>query len=56
MTRVFGHSVRLALLASSLLAAGAASAKGDPPLSIMNGFRLGDAGVLCTAQIRPAAR
>ncbi|HJS41682.1 MAG TPA: CHAT domain-containing protein [Sphingomicrobium sp.] len=56
MTRVFGHSVRLALLASSLIAAGAASAKSDPPLSIMNGFRLGDAGVLCTAQIRPADR
>ena len=54
MTRVFGRSLRLALLASSLLVAGAAAAKKDPPLSILNGFRLGDAGVLCTAQIRPA--
>ena len=53
MTRVTGRSLRLALLASSLLAAGAAAAK-DPPLSIANGFRLGDAGVLCTAQVRPA--
>ena len=46
----------MALLASSLLAAGAASAKADQPLSTMNGFRLGDAGVLCTAQIRSADR
>ena len=53
MTRVTGRSLRLALLASSLLAAGAAAAK-EPPLSIANGFRLGDAGVLCTAQVRPA--
>ena len=54
MTRVSGQSVRLALLASTLFIAGTASAKKDPPLSIMNGFRLGDAGVLCTAQVRPA--
>ena len=54
MTRVFGRSLRLALLASSLLVAGAAAAKKDPPLSVLNTFRLGDAGVLCTAQIRPA--
>jgi CHAT domain-containing protein len=53
MTRVFGQTLRIALLASSLLAAGAATAK-EPPLSIANGFRLGDAGVLCTAQVRPA--
>ncbi|MCL6683941.1 CHAT domain-containing protein [Sphingomonas alba] len=56
MTRVFGHSLRLALLASSLLAASAASGKAEQPLSTMNGFRLGDAGVLCTAQIRSADR
>lgn len=55
MTRVFGQGLRFALLASSFLAAGAAAAK-DPPLSIANGFRLGDAGVLCTAQIQPADR
>ena len=35
MTRVFGHSLRLALLASSLLAASAASGKADQPLSTM---------------------
>lgn len=56
MTRVFGHSLRIALLASSLIAAGAASAKKDPPLATQNGFRLGDAGVLCTAQVRPGDR
>ena len=55
MTRVSGRSLRFALLASSLLAAGAAAGKA-PPLSIANGFRLGDAGVLCTAQVRPADR
>src|SRR5688572_25476685 len=55
MTRVLGRSLRFALLASSLLAAGAMAAK-QPPLSIANGFRLGDAGVLCTAQVRPADR
>lgn len=55
MTRVFGRSLRFALLASSLLAAGVAVGK-EPPLSITNGFRLGDAGVLCTAQVRPADR
>jgi CHAT domain-containing protein len=55
MTRVFGRALRFALMASSLLAAGAVAAK-DPPLSIANGFRLGDAGVLCTAQVRPADR
>ena len=54
MTRVFGHSIRLVLLASTLMVAGTAAAKKEPPLSIMNGFRLGDAGVLCTAQVRPA--
>src|SRR6476620_2134556 len=56
MTRVFGRSVRLALLASSLTAANTAFARADPPLSTVNGFRLGDAGVLCTAQIRSADR
>ena len=56
MTRVAGKSLRLALLASSLMVAGAAAAKKEPPLSIMNGFRLGDAGVLCTAQVQPADR
>jgi CHAT domain-containing protein len=56
MTRVVGQSLRMALLASSLLLAGTAAAKKDPPLSIMNGFRLGDAGVLCTAQVQPADR
>jgi len=56
MTRMFGQSLRLALLASSLLVAGAAAAKKDPPLGTLNGFRLGDAGVLCTAQVRPADR
>ena len=55
MTRVFGHALKAALLASSLIVAGTASAaKKDPPLSTLNGFRLGDAGVLCTAQVRPA--
>ena len=56
MTRVAGQSFRLALLASGLMVAGAAVAKKDPPLSIMNGFRLGDGGVLCTAQVQPADR
>jgi CHAT domain-containing protein len=56
MIRVAGTSFRLALLASSLLVAGAAAAKKDPPLSTLNGFRLGDAGVLCTAQVQPADR
>jgi CHAT domain-containing protein len=56
MTRVFGRSLRLALLASGLLIAGTAAAKKDPPLATLNGFRLGDAGVLCTAQVRPADR
>ena len=56
MTRVSGQKLRLALLASTLLVAGAAAAKKDPPLAIQNGFRLGDAGVLCTAQVRPADR
>jgi CHAT domain-containing protein len=55
MTRVIGQSLRFALLASSLLAAGALAAK-EQPLSLSNGFRLGDAGVLCTAQVRPADR
>jgi len=55
MTRVFGRPLRFTFLASSLLAAGAMAAK-PPPLSIANGFRLGDAGVLCTAQVRPADR
>jgi len=39
-----------------LLMAGAAAAPAmaaEPPLSIKSSFRLGDAGVLCTAQIRP---
>ena len=56
MIRLFANPLRLALLASTLIAAGAAAAKKDPPLSTMNGFRLGDAGVLCTAQVRPADR
>ena len=56
MTRVFGQALKMALLASSLLVAGAAAAKREPPLSTLNGFRLGDAGVLCTAQVRPADR
>ena len=56
MTRVIGQSLRLALLASSLIVAGSAAAKKDPPLSTLNGFRLGDSGVLCTAQVRPADR
>ena len=53
MIRKFAKSLRLALLASSLIAAGAAAAKKEPPLATLNGFRLGDAGVLCTAQVRP---
>ena len=56
MTRLFGRGLRLALLASSLMAANTAFARADPPLSTVNGFRLGDAGVLCTAQIRSAAQ
>jgi CHAT domain-containing protein len=56
MTGLFGKSLRLALLASCLLAGEAAVAKKDPPLSTLNGFRLGDGGVLCTAQVRPADR
>ena len=55
MTRVFGQRLRLALLASSLMVVGAASAR-ETPLSTANGFRLGDAGVLCTAQVRPGDR
>ena len=56
MTRMFGNHLKVALLASTLLVAGVAAAASDPPLSIQNGFRLGDAGVLCTAQVRPGDR
>ena len=56
MTRLFATPLRLALLASALIAASAVAARKDPPLSTMNGFRLGDGGVLCTAQVRPADR
>ena len=40
------------LLAGAAAIPGAATA-GEPPLSIRPSFRLGDAGVLCTAQVRP---
>lgn len=55
MTRAFAKGLRLTLLASALGCAGtAAAARSEPPLSVLNSFRLGDAGVLCTAQSRPA--
>lgn len=44
------RSLQLLLLASAALAPAAAS---EPPLSIKPSFRIGDAGVLCTAQVRP---
>lgn len=47
MTRAF----RMALLASALLAPSLAQAA--TPLSIRASFRIGDAGVLCSAQVRP---
>ncbi|MCL6698695.1 CHAT domain-containing protein [Sphingomonas sp. NSE70-1] len=44
------RSLRILMLASAAIAqAGAA----ETPLSIKPSFRLGDAGVLCTAQVRP---
>ncbi|HET9354105.1 MAG TPA: CHAT domain-containing protein [Sphingomicrobium sp.] len=39
------------LLAGAAMIPGIAHA--DPPLSVRSSFRLGDAGVLCTAQVRP---
>src|SRR5688500_12055520 len=44
------RSLSLILLTSVAIAQAAA---GETPLSIKPSFRLGDAGVLCTAQIRP---
>jgi CHAT domain-containing protein len=41
-----------ALLAGAALLPSAAAAQGSP-LSVRNAFRLGDAGVLCTAQAKP---
>ena len=43
---------QLMLLAGAAISPAAAFAS-DPPLSIKPSFRLGDAGVLCTAQARP---
>jgi len=41
-----------------LLLAGAAigPVSAEPPLSIRPSFRIGDSGVLCTAQVRPTDR
>ncbi|WP_294120698.1 CHAT domain-containing protein [Sphingomonas sp.] len=44
------RALQFLLLASVALPAGAA----EPPLSIRSSFRLGDSGVLCTAQVRPS--
>ena len=45
------RALQILLLASvAALPAGAA----EPPLSIKSSFRLGDSGVLCTAQVRPS--
>jgi CHAT domain-containing protein len=55
MTRVFGHGLKLALLASAIGFAVPASAA-EPPLSTLDSFRLGDSGVMCTAQVRSADR
>jgi CHAT domain-containing protein len=46
------RALNMMLLASVALAPGLANA-GTAPLSIRSSFRLGDAGVLCTAQIKP---
>src|SRR5688572_10501888 len=54
MTRVFGQALRIGLLASAIGSATPAWTAKLPPLSTLNSFRLGDAGVLCTAQVRPA--
>jgi CHAT domain-containing protein len=54
MTRVFGQALRVGLLASAIAVVAPAWAAKAPPLSTFNSFRLGDAGVLCTAQVRPA--
>ena len=54
MNRVLRKSMKLGLLASTLLAAGPAIAAKEPPISVRNAFRLGDSGVMCTAQARPA--
>ena len=47
MTRAF----RTMLLAGAMLAP--AIAQAETPLSVRTSFRLGDAGVLCSAQVRP---
>lgn len=46
------RALQLMLLAGAAIAPVTAIA-GEPPLAIKPSFRLGDAGVLCTAQIRP---
>lgn len=53
MTRVLGNGPKLALLASALTVAASAIAAPELPLSLRDSFRLGDAGVLCTAQSTP---
>ena len=47
MTRAF----RTMLFAGAMLAP--AIAQAETPLSVRTSFRLGDAGVLCSAQVRP---
>ncbi|HEY0629276.1 MAG TPA: CHAT domain-containing protein, partial [Sphingomicrobium sp.] len=44
--------LRMMMLAGAAMAPGLAQAA-EQPLSIRSSFRLGDAGVLCTAQVRP---
>lgn len=44
------RSLQFLLLAGAVIVPAAAS---EPPLSIKPSFRVGDAGVLCTAQVRP---
>lgn len=46
------RALHLLLLASAAAMPGVASAA-EAPLSVRSSFRLGDAGVLCTAQIKP---
>ena len=48
MTRI----LRMMMLAGAAMTPGLAQAA-EQPLSIRSSFRLGDAGVLCTAQVRP---
>ena len=45
------RALRMLLMAGAAVAP--SSAHAETPLSVRSSFRLGDAGVLCTAQVRP---